>query len=147
VPGEGKVRRVTAELRDLARVKRRQMTASEARLWNALRGGKIEGHRFRRQHAVATFVLDFYCPSARLVIEVDGGIHDAPDVAEHDELRQSVLENQGLRVLRIRNEEISDDLASVVERITTVIIERTRHEERGSGAVCDGLSIGTETII
>ena len=122
-PGDGKVRRVTPELRETARRLRRQMTPAETILWEALRGSQVDGHRFRRQHAVGTFVLDFYCPAARLVIEVDGGIHDDPDVSEHDALRQQGIENHGLRVLRFPNEEVISNLSEVVAKVRSVLAE------------------------
>ena len=117
LPGDGRVRRVTPEMQAAARALRRRMTPAETTLWAALRGGQVAGLRFRRQHAVGTFVLDFYCPAARLALEVDGKIHTRQDVAEHDALRQQGIENHEVRVLRLRNDEIETDLETVLEKI------------------------------
>jgi len=91
------------------------MTAAEWRLWQALRVRQLGGLKFRRQHPVGPFVLDFYCPAGKLVIELDGGVHD--EQAEQDEARTQHLESYGYRVLRFRNEEVFADLPAVLDRI------------------------------
>ncbi len=78
---------------------------------------RLEGVRFRRQHALETFVLDFYCPEHRLVIEVDGAVHQLPDIAEHDAERQRYLEQQGYLILRFTNAEVQDQMPDVLQRI------------------------------
>jgi very-short-patch-repair endonuclease len=103
-------------MQQAARCLRSDMTSAEWRLWNALRCEGIRGMRFRRQHAIGRFVLDFYCPKHKLAIEVDGGVHDTPDQAERDAARTQALEQLGIRVFRVRNEEV-DDVWSVVARI------------------------------
>ena len=115
-----RVRNATAELTILARTHRKTMTPAERVLWEAIRGAKLDGLSFRRQHPVATFIVDFFCPVLRLVLEVDGGIHDDPDVAAHDRERQTHIEAYGWQVLRIRNEEILTDLPTVLETIRNV---------------------------
>jgi len=109
------VRGVSAELRATARGLRRDGTAAESVLWEALRGNRLDGLKFRRQHAVGRFVLDFYCPALRLAVELDGRIHDKQ--GERDAARTSELESHRCRVLRFRNEEVFDDLPSVLHRI------------------------------
>jgi very-short-patch-repair endonuclease len=91
------------------------MTEAEQVLWTALRGRRMGGLRFRRQHPVGRFVLDFYCAAAKLCVEVDGGIHD--EQTERDEERSAVLAAGGYRVLRVRNEEVLAALPSVLARI------------------------------
>jgi very-short-patch-repair endonuclease len=94
---------------------RHEPTPAERRLWRSLRRNQIAGFHFRRQHTIERFSVDFYCSAAKLVIEVDGAIHDyAP---EEDAIRQEVLESKGLTVLRFRNEEIFDELEQVLEVI------------------------------
>jgi very-short-patch-repair endonuclease len=80
---------------DLAKGLRRNMTPSEKALWQRLRSNKIAGLKFRRQHPVKYYIADFYCHEARLVIEVDGPIHDRIDRREHDQQRNGVMEEFG----------------------------------------------------
>jgi very-short-patch-repair endonuclease len=84
----------------------------------ALKGKQLDGLKFRSQHPVGHFVLDFYCPECQLVIEVDGDYHDQK--AEEDGRRTRALEAYGYRVLRFRNEEIMSDLQNVTARILAV---------------------------
>jgi very-short-patch-repair endonuclease len=79
---------------------RKEMSLPEVLLWEHLRGGKLEGFRFRRQHPVGPFILDFYCPDWKLAIEVDGAAHDSPQRAEQDDRRTMWLNNQGINVMR-----------------------------------------------
>jgi very-short-patch-repair endonuclease len=83
-----------------------------------LRGGKAGGLKFRRQHAVGTFIVDFYCVTAGLVVEVDGPIHEYQ--RDRDTERQAYLEAIGLKVLRFSNDEVSSTLDKVVRAITDV---------------------------
>ncbi len=91
------------------------MTPAGGRLWNSLRNRRLRGLKFRAQHPADRFVLDFYCASARLVVEVDGSVHD--EQAEWDDARTAVLEAHGLRVVRFRNQEIMTNLPAVLLRI------------------------------
>lgn len=104
----------TLETQIAAREMRREPTPAEEHLWQALRGSAL-GVRFRRQHPVGRFILDFWCPAARLAIEVDGDIHDLQQ--ERDAERTAVLESFGYSVLRFRNEEVMQDRPSVLARI------------------------------
>ncbi len=104
--------------RTLARAQtlRHTPTQSESALWNVLRVLKAEGAHFRRQANVGDYVFDFASLSHRLLIELDGGVHNAPNVALRDEAKQNWAEEAGYRVLRIKNEELSD-MSSVLERV------------------------------
>jgi very-short-patch-repair endonuclease len=84
-------------------------------LWNAIRAKRFLGLKFRRQHAIGQFVVDFYCPSESMIIEVDGGIHRSR--AGPDRERQRFLEDLGLKVLRFSNELVIEDLGTVLEQI------------------------------
>ena len=110
------------KLKPLARQMRRQPTLAEDRLWQALRGKQARGFKFRRQHAIERFIVDFYCGAAGLVVEVDGPIHDYTQ--EEDAIRQAFLESMGLVVLRFSNEDVIDSLDAVLERITAHLIPR-----------------------
>ena len=100
-----------------ARQLRKSLTPSEKVLWQALRKKQLAGMRFRRQHPIAQFIVYFYCHQVGLIIEIDGEIHLERDQMERDENRTYALEHFGLQVLRFRNEQIKQDLDSVLNRI------------------------------
>jgi len=102
---------------DHAQQLRRNMTHAEAILWEALRNRRFEGLKFRRQHPLSKFIVDFYCHEKRLVVEVDGNIHDKPEVKEYDANREAELKNLGLIIARFTNEEIENDIMNVLERL------------------------------
>ena len=97
-----------------ARALRREMTKPEVILWLALRGGQT-GLRFRRQHPIGWYILDFYCADAALCVEVDGPVHN--EKAEHDQRRTEWLNGQGIRVIRFSAEDIVVRPAWVVAAI------------------------------
>jgi very-short-patch-repair endonuclease len=100
-----------------ARDLRIRQTSAEAMLWEALRNRRLDGLKFRSQHPVGPFVLDFCCPERRLAIEVDGGIHAAQQ--GDDAERQALLVTAGYRVLRFPNEAVRDNLPAVLAAIRT----------------------------
>lgn len=106
------------EIHRRARELRKQMTPSERLLWDALRGNSLNGFKFRRQHPVKNFIVDFYCHEIKLVIEVDGGIHQQKDQEEYDSGRTFELEELGLRIIRFRNEDVLESLETVVTQIS-----------------------------
>ena len=106
-----------------AREMRREMTDAEQLLWRALRGNQVSGLHFRRQQVIDGFIVDFYCHAAGLVVEVDGGIHQAQ--ADADAERDRILTARGLRILRLTNEEIRRDLAGALARIAEAALGRT----------------------
>ena len=106
-------------LKPSAREQRSNRRAAEQALWKRLRNRQCLGHKLRRQHAVGGYIVDFVCPEAALVIEVDGGIHKAQTDA--DALRTAHLQSRGLRVLRFRNEEVMTDLDGVLKRIQAAL--------------------------
>jgi very-short-patch-repair endonuclease len=121
------IRGTSRELEEAARSMRRAPTHAEEVLWRALQKKQVAGLRFRRQHPVGRFVLDFYCASQKLVVEVDGEVHDGQQ--ERDAERTRVLESYGYRVLRFRNDEVLHDLAAVVQKIAAAAAERTNTRE------------------
>ncbi|MDH4138607.1 MAG: DUF559 domain-containing protein [Anaerolineae bacterium] len=110
-----RIRGTTPEIEAAARRLRRNMTPAEKKLWEALKGKKLGGLKFRAQHPVGPFILDFYCPACKLAVELDGGVHE--ERAEYDEARAQQLEDYGYRIIRFRNEEVLTDLRTVLERI------------------------------
>jgi very-short-patch-repair endonuclease len=100
-----------------ARNQRQTAGLAERRLWQRLRGAQIDGHRFRRQHPIGRYFADFACERLRLILEIDGGIHERDDVVLRDYLRQTELEALGWSVLRFRNEEVLTQPERVIEEI------------------------------
>jgi len=113
------------EMLKLARENRKQMTLAERKLWNHLKKRKIMGVKFRRQHPVSRFIVDFYCHQVKLIIELDGGYHDDQEQYELDQGREKELENLGLDVIRFRNEEVEMDVFEDIDRIRKVILEKS----------------------
>jgi very-short-patch-repair endonuclease len=91
-----------------ARRLRRAMTLPEVLLWQALRGADKQGLRWRRQHPIGPYVLDFYLPAAKLAVEVDGAAHDVPDQVRHDAARDDWLGERGIHVLRLNAVDVLD---------------------------------------
>jgi very-short-patch-repair endonuclease len=110
-----RIRGTTPQIEAEARRLRHNMTPAEKTLWEALRGKKLDGLKFRAQHPVGPFILDFWCPSVKLVVELDGGVHR--DQQDYDDARTKQLESYGYRVIRFTNEQVLTDLPSVLERI------------------------------
>jgi very-short-patch-repair endonuclease len=93
------------------------MSLPEVLLWRALRGGALERLRFRRQHPLGPYVLDFYCAEARLAVEVDGLAHSLGDGPARDARRDLWLADHGVRVLRLAASRVLEDLAPVLVEI------------------------------
>ena len=92
-------------------------TTAEAFLWTHLQQKKLEGRKFRRQHSVLNFIVDFYCAEERLAIELDGQYHMNPTAEEKDAARTKKLEEVGLKVLRFENRTVFDNLDWVLEEV------------------------------
>ena len=93
------------------------MTEAEKILWEALRNRKLIGAKFRRQHPISVFILDFYCHEYKLVVEIDGGVHEDVEVKEYDKGREEELRELKLKVIRFKNEEVMENLKEVLEQI------------------------------
>ena len=115
--------RPSAQLIQNAKELRKEATFPERLLWSRLRRGQVHGYRFRRQHAIAGFIVDFVCTDASLIIEVDGDSHIGR--AQYDTDRQSKFVSMGYRVLRIRNDDILRDLDSIVDGIANAVKQAT----------------------
>lgn len=96
---------------------RKAQTNTEALLWERLRASQLEGRKFRRQHSVGVYILDFYCPSERLCVEIDGKVHQTREVIIHDEVRDATLDQLLIRTLRVRNDEVETNIETVLDKI------------------------------
>ena len=103
--------------KDRARALRSQMSLPEVILWKALRGAKLDGHRFRRQHPFRPYILDFYCDALQLAVEVDGGGHGFGNNPERDQRRDGWLAERGVRTLRISARLVLNDADDAVRTI------------------------------
>ncbi|MCG6138134.1 MAG: endonuclease domain-containing protein [Nostoc sp. LLA-1] len=115
--------KINSDKMQRAKELRRQMTPAEKILWQHLRNNRLNNLHFRRQQIIDGFIVDFYCHSAKLVIEVDGKIHEQQ--AEYDAERDKVLIARGLRLLRIKNEAVQQELDQVLVLISQVCCEET----------------------
>lgn len=102
-----------------AKALRRTLTLPEVILWEAIRGRKLGGARFRRQHPVGPYVLDFYCEAARLAVEVDGRSHEHPDRIRHDARRTAWLTLRGITVYRVAARDVLGNLEGVLFSLKT----------------------------
>jgi very-short-patch-repair endonuclease len=107
--------KINFEKVERAKQLRRKMTPAEHLLWQALRRSSVDGLHFRRQQVIAGFIVDFYCHSGSLVVEIDGPIHESQ--RESDAERDAIMSNMELRVLRISNDEVMSDLPAVIRKI------------------------------
>jgi very-short-patch-repair endonuclease len=107
-------------LRTLRRELRKHLTPAEAKLWTHIKSSQLDGRKFRRQHSVGRYILDFYCPQERLGVELDGEVHSFVSAQERDLERDSFLNAQGIKVLRFENKVVFQD-------VEAVLIEIQRH--------------------
>ena len=108
--------KISPELRERAGELRRNMTPAEKILWEKLRHNRLNGLQFRRQQIINPYIVDFYCHAKALVVEVDGDIHDLQQ--DYDNERSTYLITRGFRMLRVRNDEVKENLLSVVQKIS-----------------------------
>ena len=103
----------------VARYLRRHDVRSERILWEALRDRRLDGVRFKRQQPIDRFVVDFFAPSAGLIVEVDGSVHEGRE--DLDQIRQALLEHRGLRFVRLRSQDVERDLPAALARIRSAL--------------------------
>jgi very-short-patch-repair endonuclease len=116
-----RIRGTTPEIEAAAQRHRRNMTAAEQKLWVALKNRELNGLRFRSQHPLGRFIADFYCAQVRLVIEVDGQVHDKQ--AEYGEARTQHFDTYGYQVVRFTNQEVLDNLPVVLTKVSQLMTE------------------------
>jgi very-short-patch-repair endonuclease len=106
------------ELKTKRRNQRNNMPAPEQALWYYLKGRNLKGYKFRRQFSVSNFILDFFCPQLKLGIEIDGDSHFLNNqTIGYDRLREQFLEKEQIKLLRFTNDEVKNNLESVIEKI------------------------------
>jgi very-short-patch-repair endonuclease len=104
-------------LEDVRRALRQNSTKAEDFLWQQLRNTKLNGFKFKRQHSIGNYIVDFYCASKRLIIELDGEVHNAKDQQEKDQLRDLNLTGMGFQVLRFTNDQVLFEIENVKAEI------------------------------
>jgi very-short-patch-repair endonuclease len=111
-------------IKERSRQLRGDLTKAERLLWSKIRMRQIEECWFYRQKPIGKYVADFYCPRAKLVIEVDGGQHFAKEKVEYDRIRDEYMGSLGLKVLRFNNVEVMKNIEGVVERIELEVLSK-----------------------
>ena len=104
-------------LKQISRNLRRNMTDAETLLWSKLRGKQLKGCQFYRQKIIGNYIADFYCPKAKVAIEVDGGQHYSAEGKEKDKMRDDYMTIEGITVLRFSDREVLRNLDAVLEKI------------------------------
>jgi very-short-patch-repair endonuclease len=99
---------------------RRDATRAERKLWYVLQRAQLDSLSFRRQHPIGTYIVDFYCPTIRLAIELDGGQHNEPRHQANDERRSQVLKTNGITVIRFWNNDVVENVEGVWDEIARV---------------------------
>ena len=102
-------------LKQLSQKLRTEQTDAERKLWQRINRDQLLGFRFNRQKPLLNYIVDFYCPKAKLIIELDGSQHYEPDYQEKDRLRDSELNSLGFTVMRFSNDEVYFEIEAVVE--------------------------------
>ena len=105
-----------------ARQMRKEPTNAEALLWTRLRKRQLDRLKFRRQHIIQYFIVDFYCPWVKLAIEIDGPVHDLQE--EYDQERKKIIQESECQVVRFKNADVEKDLDLVVTRICNICMRR-----------------------
>ena len=105
---------------------RQNLTDAEHKLWQELRGRRLRGFKFRRQHPIEHYVADFACISVKLIIEVDGATHSEAPELEYDEKRTLFLQSLGWHVIRFTNTEVFDDCDGVVEATYEALLKLSK---------------------
>ncbi len=112
------------ELMGIAGTLRRNMTRAEKILWQRIRNRQLDGYKFRRQHPIDTFVADFFCYQAMLVVEIDGQVHNEESQAERDIERAQILNRHKIRVIRFTNNQIENHIDYVLNEIKNILQEQ-----------------------
>ena len=104
-------------LKEFRKELRADLTSAEAVMWTSLQKRQLENRKFRRQHSIGNYIVDFYCPSEKLAIELDGADHYTPEGSENDFDRDKYLKSLGITVLRFENCDVFNNMEAVLEQI------------------------------
>jgi len=124
-------RRIKNEKLELAKKMRREMTYAERCFWNAARGRKLHGLKFRRQQVIDGFIADFYCNELRLIVEIDGGVHERQK--DYDSLRDQIIGRNTITVIRFSNDDVTNHFDIVASRIKTLLHPSPDSSGEGQG--------------
>jgi very-short-patch-repair endonuclease len=105
------------ELKTLRRELRKNLTPAEARLWKFLQNSQLEGRKFRRQHSIGRYIIDFYCPGEKLAIELEGNVHFNPVNEQYDLARIAFLNSYNIKVVKFENKDVFEKIEIVIELI------------------------------
>ncbi|MDR0792158.1 MAG: DUF559 domain-containing protein [Chitinophagaceae bacterium] len=125
---EGMYNEATPKMFELAKELRKNMTDAEKLLWNYLKTG-VNGLKFRRQHPIGMYIVDFYCHKVKLIIELDGSIHDKEEIKKHDEVREDDLRKWGYNILKFRNEILFTGIEKILFTIKTKVEDLLSHAD------------------
>jgi very-short-patch-repair endonuclease len=104
-------------LKELSRELRKNMTDAEKLIWSRIRRKQLKGYQFYRQKNIGNYIVDFYCPAAKLIVEIDGGQHYSKEGTEKDKVRDNYVSRLGFTVLRFSDREVLKNINGVLERI------------------------------
>lgn len=104
-------------LKSLRKKLRNNLTPAEAKFWKVIQNSNLEGRKFRRQHSIGKYILDFYCPSEKLAVELDGQVHFNDSARVYDFERRRFLEEYGIKILRFENKRVFEDLEWMLDVI------------------------------
>ncbi len=138
-------------LSELSKERKKYQTEAESFLWHHLRGKRLENYKFRRQHIIDEFIVDFVCLSCKLIVEVDGGYHSIPEIAEADKLRTEILKALGFSIIRFSNEEVVGNIDNVLDKISEALNKASKLQSEHSspsllGRVGEGLPYPADFI-
>ena len=105
------------QFKSLRRSLRSNLTPAEAALWQHLQRSQLDARKFRRQHGIGSFIVDFYCPAEHLAVELDGAPHDTESCWQYDQNRTAVLQSLGIKVLRFENQDVLNNMEGVLSEI------------------------------
>ncbi len=113
------------KLKFLARKLRKNQTEAEKILWHKIRKKQVNNFKFYRQKIIGNYIVDFYCPSIKLVIEIDGDLHYTDDSKRYDKIREQYLKNLGLKIYRVNNIDIYKNLEGVLDGLYLEVFKST----------------------
>lgn len=108
-----------SQLKENRRSLRSNLTPAEIKLWKCLQNKQLEGKKFRRQHSIGNYIVDFYCPEERIAIELDGEVHNNPVNEQFDLERDEYIKSLGIKVIRFKNDDIFERIDNVLNEIRT----------------------------